>query len=67
MPFHGIRRMTAVARQQGYAVNSKRVSRLLWLMGLEPVYPKPRLSVLVAGEKQYPYRLHGRRNAINCF
>ncbi len=53
-PFYGIRRMTAWLQQQGEAVNHKRVGRLLRLMGLEALYPKPRLSVPGAGEKRYP-------------
>jgi putative transposase len=36
-PFYGIRRMTAWLRQQGYAVNHKRVGRLLRLMGFQTV------------------------------
>ncbi len=58
-PFYGIRRMTAGLRQQGYAVNHKRVGRLLRLMGLDALYPKPRLSSPSAGEKRYPYLLRG--------
>lgn len=58
-PFYGVRRMTAWLRQQGYAVNHKRVGRLLRLMGLEALYPKPRLSVPGEGEKRYPYLLRG--------
>lgn len=60
-PFYGIRRMTAWLRQQGDLVNHKRVGRLLRLMGLEAVYPKPRLSVPAGGERRYPYLLGGRR------
>ncbi len=59
-PFYGIRRMTAWLRQQGYVVNHKRVGRLLRLMGLEALYPKPRLSVPGVGEKRYPYLLRDR-------
>ena len=33
--FYGVRRMTAWLRAQGYAVNHKRVARLLYTMGLE--------------------------------
>jgi putative transposase len=43
-PFYGIRRMAGWLRQQGYAVNPKRVARLLRTRGLETIYPKPRLS-----------------------
>ena len=56
-PFYGIRRMTAWLRQQGHAVNHKRVSRLLRLMGLEAIYPKPRLSRPGATLQRYPYLL----------
>ena len=58
-PFYGIRRMTAWLRAQGYAVNHKRVGRLLRLMGLEAIYPKPRLSRPGAGHRIYPYLLRG--------
>jgi putative transposase len=34
-PFYGVRRMTVWLRQPGYAVNTKRVARLLHTMGLE--------------------------------
>jgi putative transposase len=56
-PFYGIRRMTAWLQQQGYAVNHKRVGRLLRLMGLEAIYPKPRLSLPAATAQRYPYLL----------
>ena len=36
-PFYGSRRMTAWLRSQGYAVNRKRVRRLLQLLGLETI------------------------------
>jgi len=56
-PFYGVARMTASLQRQGYAVNPKRVRRLLRLMGLEAVYPKPRLSVSGPASKIYPYLL----------
>jgi putative transposase len=60
-PFYGIRRMTAWLRHQGYAVNPKRVGRLLRQMGLEAIYPRPRLSQPAAGQTIYPYLLRGVR------
>jgi putative transposase len=60
-PCYGIRRMTAWLRHQGYAVNPKRVGRLLRQMGLEAIYPKPRLSQPAAGHTIYPYLLRGVR------
>ena len=56
-PFLGSRRMTNWLQNEGHAVNRKRVQRLMRLMGLEAVYPKPRLSVGGAGHKVYPYLL----------
>jgi putative transposase len=61
-PFYGIRRMTAWLNNQSldYEVNHKRVRRLMRQMGLEAIYPKPRLSQADLGHKKYPYLL---RNA----
>jgi putative transposase len=59
-PFYGVERMTVWLRQQGYPINPKRVRRLLRLMGLEALYPKPRLSVPGDPERRYPYLLRGR-------
>ncbi len=56
-PFYGSRRIAAWLARQGWAVNRKRVQRLLRLMGLEAIYPKPRLSVAGRGHKVYPYLL----------
>ena len=58
-PFYGVRRMTAWLRTQGYAVNPKRVRRLLRQMGLEAIYPGPRTSNAARGERIYPYLLRG--------
>src|SRR3974390_298530 len=51
--------MTAWLATQGYEVNRKRGSRLMALMGIEAVYPKPRLSQAGEGHKIYPYLLRG--------
>ena len=58
-PFYGIRRMREWLRTQGHAVNAKRVSRLLRVMGLEAIYPKPRLSAGNDLHRKYPYLLKG--------
>ena len=58
-PCYGIRRMTVWLRQQGYAVNPKRVARLLRMMGLETIYPKPRLSQPHPERRIYPDWLRG--------
>ncbi len=58
-PFYGSRRMTAWLAEQGEEVNRKRVQRLMRVMGLEAIYPKPRLSLAGKGHKVYPYLLRG--------
>lgn len=49
--------MTAWLNQQGYVVNHKRVERLMQVMGLQAIYPKPNLSKPAPGHKIYPYLL----------
>jgi putative transposase len=56
-PFYGVLRMTAWLIQQGQEVNPKRVRRLMRRMGLEAIYPKPRLSQPHPAHKKYPYLL----------
>ena len=56
-PFYGVERMTAWLKRQGEAVNHKRVRRLMRVMGLEAVYPKPRLSLSNQAHTTYPYLL----------
>jgi putative transposase len=58
-PYYGVRRMTAWLRRQGYAVHHKRVARRLRTMGLETIYPKPRLSESHPAHRVSPYVLRG--------
>jgi putative transposase len=58
-PFYGSRKMTEWLATKGYEVNRKRVSRLMDLMGIEAVYPKPKLSQPGDGHRIYPYLLRG--------
>ena len=58
-PFYGSRRMTKWLATRGLEVNRKRVSRLMVVMGIEAVYPKPRLSQPGEGHKIFPYLLRG--------
>jgi putative transposase len=58
-PFYGSRRMAARLSQLGEAANRKRVQRLMRLMGLEAIYPRPRLSAAGSGHRVYPYLLRG--------
>ena len=58
-PFYGVPRMTAWLRQEGYSVNPKRIRRLMRQMGLEAIYPKPKLSQPDKEHRIYPYLLRG--------
>ena len=58
-PFYGILRMTAWLRDEGHPVNHKRVQRLMQLMGLRAIYPKPRLSKSEDVSEKDPYLLKG--------
>jgi putative transposase len=58
-PFYGSRKLTRWLKEQGEAVNRKRVQRLLRVMGLEAIYPKPRLSQGGKGQRIFPYLLRG--------
>lgn len=58
-PFYGSRRITRWLARNGHEVNRKRVQRLLRLMGLEAIHPKPKLSAAGRGHKVYPYLLRG--------
>lgn len=56
-PFYGVPKMTAWLIRQGYHVNHKRIRRLMRKMGLEAVYPGPRLSIASKDHKKYSYLL----------
>ena len=56
-PFYGWPRMTVYLQNQGYAVNHKRVQRLMHKMGIQALYPKPSLSKANPAHKIYPYLL----------
>ena len=58
-PFYGSRKMRAWLATVGHEVNRKRVSRLMQLLGIEAVYPKPKLSQPWEGHRIYPYLLRG--------
>ena len=56
-PIWGSRSMRNHLRRLGYKINRKRVQRLMRLMGLEAIYPKPRTSRPHPDHKVYPYLL----------
>ena len=69
-PFYGSRRMVAVLRREGLAVNRKRARRLMRLMGLWAIYQKPNTSRQHPEHTVYPYLLRGltidRPNQVWC-
>jgi putative transposase len=60
-PFLGSRRLTRWLVEQREVVNRKRVQRLMRVMGLEAIYPKPKLSAGGRGHRIYPYLLRDVR------
>jgi putative transposase len=59
-PFFGSRRMTVYLERAGETVNRKRVQRLVAVMGLEALFPKPRTTIVEQGARAYPYLLRDR-------
>ena len=58
-PFYGSRSIARELREKGYRTNRKRVQRLMRLMGLESVAPKPNTSKPNQEHPVYPYLLRG--------
>jgi putative transposase len=56
-PSWGSRSMRNHLRRLGYKINRKRIQRLMRLMGLEAIYPKPKTSRPHPAHKVYPYLL----------
>src|SRR5712675_1601297 len=58
-PFYGSRRMVFELNQAGHGVNRKRVQRLMRVMGIEALVPRPGTSKAAPGHRIYPYLLRG--------
>lgn len=56
-PFYGSRRLAGTLRAEGWLVNRKRVQRLMRLMGIAALGPKPNTSKPAPGHKVFPYLL----------
>lgn len=69
-PFYGSRKLISYFRRQGRVVNRKRIQRLMRLMGLVSVAPKPNTSKKNKEHKVYPYLLRNlvieRPNQVWC-
>ena len=60
-PFLGSRRIADELGDRGFTVNRKRVQRLMKLMGIAVIYPKPSTSKAARGHKVYPYLLRSSK------
>jgi len=60
-PFYGSRRMTVWLTKEGTVVNRKRVQRLMRLMDIEAIYPRPRTTEMCAEHRKFPYLLRERQ------
>lgn len=56
-PFYGYRKIGLFLRGQGYPVNRKRVQRLMQVMGLQAMVPRPGTSRPSPANPVYPYLL----------
>jgi putative transposase len=69
-PFYGSRKLTVWLKSQGYWVNRKRIRRLMKMMGLVSVAPKPNTSKPAPEHNVYPYLLRNpdinRPNQVWC-
>ena len=56
-PFYGSRRIRAVLVKRGFFVGRRKVQSLMKKLGIEAIYPKPKLSKQHPDHKIYPYLL----------
>ena len=56
-PFYGVRKITHALKAEGHPINHKRVGRLMHLMGLEAMAPKPSTSRPALEHPVFPYLL----------
>ncbi len=70
LPFYGSRRICDELADDGQIVNRKHVQRLMRLMGMNTLYPKPNTSRAHHAHRIYPYLLRGlnieRANQVWC-
>lgn len=69
-PWYGSRQMARHLRRDGHEVGRKRVRRLMAVMGLAPIYQRPRTTVPNTEHRIWPYLLRGmvidRPNQVWC-
>ncbi len=69
-PWYGSRQMSRHLRRDGHEVGRRRVRRLMAVMGLVPIYQRPRTTVPHPEHRIHPYLLRGlvvdRPNQVWC-
>jgi putative transposase len=69
-PWYGSRQMTRYLRREGHGVGRKRVRRLMAVIGLVPIYQRPRTTIPHPEHRIYPYLLRDltidRPNQVWC-
>ncbi len=63
-PFYGSRKMRDALRRRGHRVNRKRIQRLMRMMGIQSIAPRPGTSRPHPEHKVYPYLL--RNLEVRC-
>ncbi len=58
-PFYGHRRICEALNRNNTPISDKQIRLLMKKMGLQAIYPKPKLSKPGKGHKKYPYLLKG--------
>lgn len=58
-PSDGYRKITAKLRNKGHIINDKKVRRLMKIMGLRSILPKPRTTIPNKENPIYPFLLKG--------
>lgn len=59
-PYYGARKLAAALRREGHDIGRKHVRTLMWRMGIEALYRKPRTSIPAREAAIYPYLLENR-------
>jgi putative transposase len=69
-PWYGSRQMARHLRREGHGVGRKRVRRLMAVIGLVPIYQRPRTTIPHPEHRIYPYLLRDltidRPNQVWC-
>lgn len=67
-PFYGYRKLTVYLQSKGYAINEKRVRRLMKLINWQTIYRVPKTTVSNPEHEKFPYLLRSleivRRNQV---